>query len=58
MQHIIDSIIACGCQYDKSSTRFVQSRVGGQLLLDPTSDEIYHEDAAVLMAFMPNANLV
>lgn len=34
------------------------SRVGGQLLLDPTSDETYHEDAAVMMAMMPSANLV
>ncbi len=36
----------------------MQSRVGGQLLLDPTADESYHEDGAVLMAMMPTANLV
>lgn len=35
-----------------------QSRVGGQLLLDPTADESYHEDGAVLLAMMPTANLV
>lgn len=34
------------------------SRVGGQLLLDPTADESYHEDGAVLLAMMPTANLV
>lgn len=36
----------------------LQSRVKGQLLLDPTSDESYHEDGTVLMAMMPTANLV
>ena len=36
----------------------MQSRVAGELLLDPTTDESYHEDGAVLMAMMPNANLV
>ena len=36
----------------------LQSRVGGELLLDPTADESYHEDGGVLMAMMPNANLV
>ena len=36
----------------------MQSRVGGELLLDPTSDESYHEDGAVLMAMMPTANTV
>ena len=36
----------------------LQSRVKGQLLLDPTSDETYHEDGTVLMAMMPTANLV
>ena len=36
----------------------LQSRVGGHLLLDPTSDETYHEDGMILMAMMPSANLV
>ena len=36
----------------------MQSRVAGQLLLDPTSDESYHEDGAVLMAMMTSSNLV
>ncbi|KAL3153408.1 hypothetical protein ABBQ38_011746 [Trebouxia sp. C0009 RCD-2024] len=34
------------------------SRVKGQLLLDPTSEESYHEDGTVLMAMMPTASLV
>lgn len=38
--------------------QLLQSRVGGQLLLDPTSDETYREDGMVLMAMMPTANLV
>lgn len=41
-----------------SVVKTLQSRVGGQLLLDPTSDESYHEDGTVLMAMMPTANLV
>lgn len=36
----------------------LQSRVKGQLLLDPTSEESYHEDGTVLMAMMPTASLV
>lgn len=36
----------------------VQSRVQGHLLLDPTADEAYQEDGHLLLAYMPQANLV
>ena len=36
----------------------VQSRVEGHLLLDPTADEAYEEDGALLLAYMPQASLV
>lgn len=36
----------------------LQSRVDGHLLLDPTADESYREDASAMLAMMPSANLV
>ena len=36
----------------------MQSRVEGQLLLDPTADEAYEEDGGLLLAYMPQASLV
>lgn len=36
----------------------MQSRVEGHLLLDPTEDEAYREDGGLLLAYMPQANLV
>lgn len=35
-----------------------QSRVDGTLLLDPSADEAYREDASVLLAMMPSTDLV
>lgn len=36
----------------------MQSRIGGQLLLDPTVDESYREDGGCLLALMPTQNKV
>lgn len=36
----------------------LQSRVGGQLLLDPTSDEAHREAGSLMLAMMPTPNLV
>ena len=36
----------------------VQSRVGRQLLLDPTTDEAFREDGSLQLALMPTSNLV
>ena len=36
----------------------MQSRVGGQLLLDPTLDEGYRENGSCLLAMMPQQNKV
>ena len=41
-----------------SSSLCVQSRVEGQLLLDPTADESYREEASALLALMPSINEV
>lgn len=57
--HVCCQQCACCAFYPCSQyTAILQSRVGGELLLDPTTEESYHEDGAVLMAMMPNANLV
>ena len=36
----------------------MQSRVEGHLLLDSTENEAYREDGGLLLAYMPQANLV
>jgi len=49
------------CPVESKSQRWycpVQSRVEGHLLLDPTEDETYQEDGGLLLAYMPQANLV
>lgn len=41
-----------------TTTYSVQSRVDGTLLLDPSADEAYREDASALLAMMPSTDLV
>lgn len=47
-----------GLKLKSTGTCVVQNKVGGVLLLDPTDDEAYRQEASAMMAHMPLSNMV